>query len=56
MYGMIFLLIECGMMLEHMGSVDTGEGGITRGYPSNLWDHTNVWGDIPLIGGGMMLE
>ena len=31
MYGMICLLIECGMMLEYMGSVDTGEGGITRG-------------------------
>ena len=33
-----------------------GEGGLTRGYPSNLGDHTNVWGDIPLIDGGMMLE
>ena len=31
MYGMIFLLIECSMMLEYMGSVDPGEEGITRG-------------------------
>ena len=33
MYGTIFLLIECGMMLEYMGSVDTGEGEVMRGIP-----------------------